>query len=272
MAKMQELEVKQYEDLDFTDNFMFCKILQNNPNLCKELTELILDRKIGNIISLNKQMPIEITSDGRGVRFDVYLEDDASTVYDIEMQTYREADLPKRARYYQAMIDLNMSERGIKYKDLKCSYVIFICLKNPFGQVGRHKYTIRSACVEEPSLEFGDEAYRIILSAEGDQDDVSEEMKQFLYYLTTRKAESDLTRKLEEEVIRSRNHKEWRMEYMTLLERRDERNIEKGIGIGEEMFVRLIQVLTEKGLQSEIDAVLKDKGYREVLYKKYGIK
>ena len=64
-----------------------------------------------------------------------------------------------------------------------------------------------------------------------------------------------------------------KMEYMTLLER-DERNIEKGIGIGEEMFVRLIQVLTltEKGLQSEIDAVLKDKGYREVLYKKYGIK
>ena len=38
------------------------------------------------------------------------------------------------------------------------------------------------------------------------------------------------------------------------------------------MFVRLIQVLTEKGLQSEIDAVLKDKGYREVLYEKYGIK
>ena len=62
-----------------------------------------------------------------------------------------------------------------------------------------------------------------------------------------------------------------KMEYMTLLER-DERNIEKGIGIGEEMLVRLIQVLTEKGLQSEIDAVLKDKGYREVLYKKYGIK
>ena len=30
-----------------------------------------------------------------------------------------------------------------------------------------------------------------------------------------------------------------KMEYMTLLER-DERNIEKGIGIGEEMFVRLI--------------------------------
>ena len=62
-----------------------------------------------------------------------------------------------------------------------------------------------------------------------------------------------------------------KMEYMTLLER-DERNIEKGIGIGEEMFVRLIQGLTEKGLQSEIDAVLKDKGYREVLYEKYGIK
>ena len=33
---------KQYEELDFTDDFMFCKILQSDKNLCKELTELIL--------------------------------------------------------------------------------------------------------------------------------------------------------------------------------------------------------------------------------------
>ena len=38
--------VKRYEDLDFTDDFLFCKILQNNPLLCKELTELILGNRI----------------------------------------------------------------------------------------------------------------------------------------------------------------------------------------------------------------------------------
>ena len=41
--------IKRYEDLTFTDDFMFCKVLQSNPELCKEVTELILGKKIGGI-------------------------------------------------------------------------------------------------------------------------------------------------------------------------------------------------------------------------------
>ena len=43
---------------------------------------------------------VDMTYDGKGVRFDVYGEDD-DTVYDIEMQTSITADIPKRIRYYQ---------------------------------------------------------------------------------------------------------------------------------------------------------------------------
>ena len=32
--------VKKYEELTFTDDFMFCKVMQNNPDLCKHLIEL----------------------------------------------------------------------------------------------------------------------------------------------------------------------------------------------------------------------------------------
>ena len=42
-------KIKRYEELNFTDDFMFCKILQENEDLCKELTELVLNRKIGTI-------------------------------------------------------------------------------------------------------------------------------------------------------------------------------------------------------------------------------
>ena len=63
------------EGLTFTDDFMFCKIMQSNPDLCRELTELIIGRKTGEIIWINKQAPIEITADGRGVRFDIYMEE-----------------------------------------------------------------------------------------------------------------------------------------------------------------------------------------------------
>jgi hypothetical protein len=33
---------KKYEELDFTDDFFFCKILMKNQRLCKELLELTL--------------------------------------------------------------------------------------------------------------------------------------------------------------------------------------------------------------------------------------
>ena len=69
-----------------------------------------------------------MTYDGKGIRFDVYTEDEKNTVYDIEMQTTSQKDLPKRSRYYQGMVDLNLIERGAKFKQLKNSYIIFICL------------------------------------------------------------------------------------------------------------------------------------------------
>ena len=114
-------QYKKYEELNFTDDFLFCKILTNHPELCRELAELIIGRKIGGIVRLDRQVPVEITADGRGVRFDVYLEDDLDTIYEIEMQTTPELEIGRRFRYYQGMIDLNSIERGTKYRELKRS-------------------------------------------------------------------------------------------------------------------------------------------------------
>ena len=68
--------MKKYEKLNFTDDFMFCKVMTNNPDLCHELLELIIGYRIGKFTRLDKQAPIEITADGKGIRFDVYSEDD----------------------------------------------------------------------------------------------------------------------------------------------------------------------------------------------------
>lgn len=93
--------MKTYEELTFVDDFIFCKVLTTNPHLCHELLELIIGRKVGQFTRLDKQQPIELTADGKGVRFDVYSEDDTGTVFDCEMQTTENRNLPKRSRYYQ---------------------------------------------------------------------------------------------------------------------------------------------------------------------------
>lgn len=43
------------------------------------------------------------------------------------MQTTKYEELPKRSRYYQDIIDLNLIEKGEAYDILNTSYVIFIC-------------------------------------------------------------------------------------------------------------------------------------------------
>ena len=211
--------MNKYEELSFTDDFMFCKVLTTNPELCHELLELIIGKKVGAFARLDQQKPIEITADGKGVRFDVYSEDDQNVVYDCEMQTKDNSNLPKRARYYQGMIDLNLIERGADYSELKKSYIIFICPFDEF-KAGLHKYTFKTCCKELPEITLEDEATKIFLCAGGDADDVSPEMKEFLEWMVSgRQGKTELVRKLDDAVQQARNHEEWRLEYMTLLMR-----------------------------------------------------
>lgn len=63
--------------------------------------------------------------DARSVRLDVYVKDEKEVVYDIEMQVSHTKELPKRSRYYQSMIDLQLIDKGQLYDELKRSYVIY---------------------------------------------------------------------------------------------------------------------------------------------------
>ena len=96
---------KTYEELEFTDDFMFCKVMQSNEDICCGVTQLCIGNPVGRIVRIDKQKPIEITADGRGIRLDIYFEDDLLKVYDVEMQTSKKRYLGKRFRYYQSAID-----------------------------------------------------------------------------------------------------------------------------------------------------------------------
>ena len=227
---------KSYEELTFTDDFLFCKIMESRPDLCKELLELILDKKLGRLVEVNRQKPIEITADGKGVRFDVYAEDDENVIYDVEMQNASEASLPKRVRYSQGMIDLNLIERGRHYEELNRSYIIYICDFNLFKHGRRHKYSFANLCREDTAIELGDETEKIFLCAKGKMDDVSENMKAFLEYITKGVPGNKLTDMIDQEVQEAKVHRRWRAEYMTLLEHYEkerkeglEEGLEKGI-------------------------------------------
>ena len=113
------------------------------------------------------------------------------------------------------MIDLNILEKGDNYKDLKCSFVIFVCTFDLFGE-GRCIYTFENRCIQNLDLGFGDDTTKIILNTKGTMDDVTPELKKLLDFIDGKEPEDDFTRELDEEVQSVRKSEKWRLDYMTL--------------------------------------------------------
>jgi len=224
---------KNYEDVDITDDFMFSYIMRQ-PEICIELLEYLFPgHKIRTVkyvrtddteesaenVRADSQKTLAEIFGKKGVRLDVYL-DDGKTVYNVEMQTEQQKFLPKRSRYYQAQIDINLLERGENYDQLKPSYVIFICKFDPFGK-GKYRYTFRNLCEEVDGLVLNDEAYKVFFSTVGTEGEISENLRELLRYMNNTKdypvAETkyDLIRKIDDAVGIAKKDDEWRRAYMT---------------------------------------------------------
>ncbi len=146
------------------------------------------------------------------------------------MQTVENRNLPKRTRYYQGMIDFNILEKGENYKNLKKSFVIFVCTFDLFGE-GRHIYTFENRCIESLQLPLGDDAVKIILNTKRTMDDVTHELKSLLDYIDGAQPDDDFTKELEDAVDLVRRNEKWRLDYMTLqmnYQEKYEQGIEQG--------------------------------------------
>ena len=207
------------------NDFLFGKVMQD-AELCKELLQRILpELEIDHIEYPELQKSIRTDADAKSVRLDVYVRDGKGTVYDIEMQVTNTKELPKRTRYYQSMIDLQMIDKGELFNKLKPNYIIFISPFDTFG-MGRHIYTFENRCREDMSIALNDETTKIFLNAVSEMDDTSQELRAFLDYVAGKESEDAFVKKLEEAVKQAKKNREWRHEYMTLL-MRDQENIEK---------------------------------------------
>ena len=234
---------KAYEELELKDDFMF-SVIMRDPKYVKPFLETILRIKIAKIEYPEVQKNIDIAAGAKGIRLDVYVEDEKHTVFNLEMQTTTARNLPKRMRYYQGMIDLNILEKGDDYNHLKKSYVIFTF--DPFG-LGRHIYTFENRCSEDTALTLNDGTVKIILNTKGTLDDVSPEMKRLLDYVDGKGVSDTFTRDLEEAVQSARQNEKWRLDYMTLQQEYRERFQEGKVeGIKEGKIEGKIETLYEE--------------------------
>ena len=212
--------VKPIEELTIVDDFMFGAVMSDS-RYCKPLLELALGVKIRKIEYPEPQKAINERYASKSVRLDVYVEDDAGTVYDVEIQTTDKKNLPKRTRYYQGMIDLRILEKGGDYKALRKSFVIFICTYDPFGR-GRWVYTFENLCREDTRIALDDGAAKVILNTKGRVGEINADLKALLRYMDGAAPESAYTLALDNAVMAIRTDEKWRRDYMLLSEKLQE--------------------------------------------------
>ena len=251
MDGLKRIGVKSFDELTITDDFMFGVVMGDPKNL-KPLIEYILGVKISRIEYPERQKTIEANPDRKGVRLDVYCKDDEKTVYAIEIQTSDEKNLPKRIRYYRDMIDINILDKGTNYKELKKSFVIFICTFDYFKK-DRYMYTFLSQCQEDGDLYLNDETTSIVLNVNGTIGEIDEELKGALRYMAGQAPSGAYAETLDAAVKEARVNKKWRRDYMSIalkFQEYEEIGEARGIEIGA-LATKVSQVKQSKGKATE---------------------
>ena len=130
----------------------------------------------------------------------------------LEMQTVVRADEGLRMRYYQSIIDVENLGRGESYRRMKESYIIFICLADPFGD-GKPVYSFVTR-EEDGDRILNDRIHKVIYNASDFAKAENPAVRSFLEFLKNRSASDAITRRIQTEVEVCKSHQKWRAEYM----------------------------------------------------------
>ena len=210
----EELE-KKWEKAGFKDSVIFAWVVSENKDICLEILQIILpELNITRIVEIRSEDTRKDSRVLRGVRFDVYVEDDKGRMYDIEMQVNNNHDLGKRLSYYQSNLVRQSLTEGQSFLEKVDTYVIFIC-DYDFGGSGLPRYTTRLILDENgKTIDTGE--HNVILNAKAkDFAGVSEKLKAFLEYVNSSLITSDLTQRIETSVENLKKSVERKGTYMT---------------------------------------------------------
>jgi len=241
---MQNLATK-FENLTIQSDFIFKKVM-SRKRICIHLLEELLQIKIADISYFEAEKSLEPDYASRGIRLDIIVADDKNTHYNLEMQVnnIKNPDtkhyvLPKRTRYYQALMDIDLLQKGQEYDLLAPTYIIFICVFDFFAK-GNYVYTFKKRCLEDMELELPDEATTMILNTKGTHGDISKDIngdiskdiKSFYDYVNNHIVTTDFTKQIDDEISYLKLDTKVRREFM-LMEARllDERREGEAVGI-----------------------------------------
>ena len=233
-----------FHALPLSDDFMFGEVMRR-PEICKLFLEALLGKEIARIEYITKQQDVSDSYTGHGIRLDVYLRDEANTIYSIEMQTSAGAAIFKRIRYYQGTIDRHNLKKSEHYSRLPESFIIMICT---FDLIGRGMaFYKRKVTIEDcEDYTYDDGTHIFFLNSAYTIGNADEAILEFLRCIHTNDTEpevysSQLMKKVcpAIEEVRSDPGKEaeymtWQTKIMDIEFEATQKGIEKGLEKGRE--------------------------------------
>lgn len=274
-SERQNMVNKKFEELQFSDAFMFAAAMED-----EEICRRVLERTLGipvKRVRVRCEDTLFINPDYRGIRMDVYADDEEGTVFDVEMQTTDKKDLPWRSRLYQAQMDLEALKPGNAFRKLPKSFIIFICGFDPFDQE-LYRYSFESCC-RETGKPLRDDANRIFLNTKGRNPcGTPPELIRFLKYVEEAAVSSDdtdsLIQLIETRITGLKHNYGMEVEYLRfaeMLHDEHQEGLQEGLQEGIENLLTLIDRMEADGLTEEITHVRKDPKFREEMFQKYHI-
>ena len=214
-----------FEELPITNRFMFALVF-SHKHIAKPFLEALLGIKIFDLQEPEPEKSTENSPFNKGVRYDVFVKEqgpkgETVRTFDIEMQIEDTRELPKRARYYQALCDSEALNKGESYRNLKEQYIIFICPDDIFRQ-GRPVYKFKNLEIGHPEHELGDQCWKNFYIFSKYMDVAEKSIKEYLEYFATNKATSLETRNIERQRQWYLSDNETRKRYMTWQQEIDE--------------------------------------------------
>lgn len=173
---------KSLQDLTLLDRFLFAEVMED-PKTFENVLSIILGKDISVQGKPQSEHEKRTSPLKRHVRLDVWAEDEADSVYNIEAQKENTNNLPHRSRFYQALIDSKLLAPGeIDFSNMKDCYSIIIA---PFDLFGKqlYQYTFQMTC-NETGQSLNDGSIRIFFNTHGkNTEDVNSELRDLLYYM-----------------------------------------------------------------------------------------
>ena len=245
-------------ELPLSNDFMFSQVMRSEE-ICKLFLEALLGVEIRRIEYLDWQKDLTDSYEYHGIRLDVYLKNEAGTVFNVEMQAERRNDLPKRVRFYQSGIDRSELPKGADYANLSDSYVIFVCNFDYF-HIGK-AVGERVSFLKGTDVAYEDGSHVFFLNSRYTEANASKPILEFLDLIRTndveRVYETPLAKEAGKRMQAVRGDKGLEVSYMTLAQKMlDERRlgyeegIEEGIEKGREEGI-------EKGIEKGREETLK---------------